>query len=274
VVGPDLTSFATTKPKFGYEVTILIPIFNKAHYLSLSLPSIFNLPIRPYRVCVLCYDDGSSDNTVASIREYQRDHPRLFLIEGKVHKGTLWARIQLIEATKTPWLVFLDPDDELVGSGLERALDLIQKTGADIVQFGCRQVVRRRKRTSGCWREPRIGTTADVKDLTRLWVRGRVDVHVHRKVWSTELFQRAVRFMDPKLRHMLILRAQDTLLYGHVLLVMKGFYRYIPVVGEIRHCGWPDNSKSTVLQSKAEKGKQVHFVANWTARYFGRAIFT
>jgi hypothetical protein len=48
----------------------------------------------------------------------------------------------LIEAATPPWLVFLDPEDELVDSGLAEALKLGKAKGADIVQFGCQTVIR------------------------------------------------------------------------------------------------------------------------------------
>jgi hypothetical protein len=258
--------------KRSCEVTILMPIYNKAHYLSLSLPSILRMRINPRRVCTLCYDDGSTDNTVITIAKYQRRNPRLYLVLGDGNRGTLYARIRLIELTRTPWLVFLDPDDELIGSGVAEALDLINKTDSDIVQFGCRMVVRWQRRRGGCWREPINITSADRETLTELWLDGKVDVHLHRKVWRTELFQRAVAAIPEDVRAMRIQRTQDTLLYAYALMNMTRKYRYLPTVGEIRHFGWPDNSQSEAYQSKKETETQVTFVANWTRKLLGRRV--
>jgi glycosyltransferase involved in cell wall biosynthesis len=255
------------------EVTVLLPIYNKAAYLSTSLPSIFNLSIDPTRVCILCYDDGSTDKSIEILREYQLTHPQITVIEGKINRGTLVSRIRLIEATKSPWLVFLDPDDEFYGSGMVEALDLIKQIDADIVQFGCRMVFRRQRRQSGCWREPHTTSLLTAASLTNLWLHHRVDVHMHRKVWRTELFQRTVSGMSAKIREMRIMRTEDILLYGHVLLQMKGFYKYIPTVGEIRHYGWGDNSQSQAYGTKAARAAQMQFVANWTARYLGKAMY-
>jgi glycosyltransferase involved in cell wall biosynthesis len=256
----------------GWEATILIPIYNKAHYLNLSLPSIFRLPIDPHRICVLCYDDGSTDNTVSVIQQFQLTHPQLFLILGGRNRGTLYARIQLIEATRTPWLTFLDPDDEFFGAGLPEALEIIKKTGADIVQFGCRMVIRNKKSRMPCWREPIGIEEATPQVLTQLWLDGKVDVHLHRKVWRTDLFQRAVWSMPSWLKTKRILRSQDILLYGYVLLNMRGMYQYIKKIGEIRHFGWPDNSQSEYYQSINATRRQVEFVANWTRKLFGRSV--
>jgi hypothetical protein len=76
------------------------------------------------------------------------------LIGHRTNRGTLYSRIRLIESTQTPWLAFLDPDDELSGTGLLAALVVAKRTGADIFQFGCRIVIRRQTMSSLCWREP------------------------------------------------------------------------------------------------------------------------
>jgi glycosyltransferase involved in cell wall biosynthesis len=269
---PSLDCLISTFPNPLCEVTVLIPIYNKAHYLGLSIPSIFNLSIDLTRVCVLCYNDGSSDNSTDVVREYQRHHPSISLIDGVSNRGTLYSRIQLVIATRTPWLVFLDPDDEFFGRGMVVALDLIKRTDADIVQFGCRQVYRDRDKMRLCWREPRRIVMATARNLTEYWLNGRVDVHLHRKVWRTELFQRAIWSMPEELREKRILRTQDVLLYGHVLLQMKGVYRFIPTIGEIRHWGWPDNSQSAAYQPKTDTQVQMDFVSNWTLDNFGRCI--
>jgi glycosyltransferase involved in cell wall biosynthesis len=230
------------------------------------------LPIDSRRVCILCYDDGSPDNTVDEVRKYQRGHPQVFLIVGEANRGTLHARIRLIEETTTPWLTFLDPDDELFGNGLPEALEISKKTGADIVQFGFRMVFRSKRSRMMCWREPKGIVSADWRNLTKLWLDGKVDVHLHRKVWRTELFKMAVSSMPEDLKGMRILRSQDMLLYAYVLLNMRGVYRYIKTIGESRHFGWPDNSQSEYYQPINVTRRQVGFVLNWTEKLFGRAV--
>jgi glycosyltransferase involved in cell wall biosynthesis len=230
------------------------------------------LPIDLRRVCVLCFDDASTDRSSALLHEYEKRDRRFSVLREEVNRGTLYARIRLIEATTSEWLAFLDPDDELSGSGLPEALDLATKSDVDIVQFGCRMVYRARKRTVRCWREPSAITVLDRNHLTKYWLRGRVDVHLHRKIWRTEVFKRAVAAMPQHLRAMRILRMEDTLLSGYFLLHMTRKYQYIRTIGEIRHFGWPDNSQSATYQSWNETSRQCLFVANWTGRLFGAVV--
>jgi glycosyltransferase involved in cell wall biosynthesis len=257
--------------KFPCELSVLMPIYNKAAYLNVSINSIAALPIDPERICTFCYDDASSDESVEIIKTRQRTMSRLFLIRGTTNRGTLHARIRLVEAAPTPWIVFLDPDDEFTGSGVREALNLIKSTGSDIVQFGCRMATRNQKPNSGCWREPSGVSVLDRIGLRMRWVNGQVDVNMHRKVWRTDLFQRAIRGMGD-FRELRILRLEDTLLYGFVLLNMAGSYRYIKTVGEIRRFGWKDNSQSERYQPKEESWRQGSFVKNWTLRVFGKSV--
>jgi hypothetical protein len=167
-------------------------------------------------------------------------------------------------------MVFLDPDDELVGSGLSEALQLAKSTNADIVQFGCRMVFFHSKNSVKCWLEPKRGSTANRTRLIHMWFHRRVDGDLHRKVWKTALFQRAVRSMPADLKEMRILRMEDALLYVYVLLNMNGMYDYISTVGEIRHFGWPDSSQTEAYQSYNATSSQMNFVSKWIAKLFAQ----
>jgi hypothetical protein len=86
--------------------------------------------------------------------------------------------------------------------------------------------------------KPRRIKRANRDRLTQQWLAGRVDVHLHRKVWRTELFQRALWSTPEDLKHMRIPRLQDLLLDGYALLNMRNMHYYIETLGEMRHYGW------------------------------------
>jgi glycosyltransferase involved in cell wall biosynthesis len=266
---------ATTHPvsnTHGCELTVLLPIYNKAHYLNISLPSIVKLPINPARVCALCYDDGSTDGTPAQIARYQKENPRLFLIRNERNRGTLHARIALIEATVTPWMVFLDADDQFYGRGVVDALTAAIETGADIVQFGCVGAFRETTQSRRCWREPPRVFSANKTSLTQLWLNGYVDVHLHRKIWRTEVFQRAVSEMPAEVKRTYMVFSEDVVLYAYALLAMRGWLQYIKTLGMIRRFGWPDNSYARARRPRSGVMWQSMFALNCTVRLFGRPV--
>jgi hypothetical protein len=113
----------------------------------------------------------------------------------------------------------------------------------------------------------------DPGNLTKCWLSGRVDVHLHRKIWRTTLFQGAVRSIPSDIRERRVCRCEDRLLSGFVMLHLKGIYRYIRTVGEIRHYGWPDNSMSHAYQSGEKTAEDCDFAWNWTERHFMKYRF-
>lgn len=89
-------------------LTVMIPAYNAADYLAQAMECILNQPCRDLELLVL--NDGSTDNTLAIAREFQRrdsrvvidDHPNMGLGANRNHG------FRLVRGT---WLMFLDHDD-------------------------------------------------------------------------------------------------------------------------------------------------------------------
>jgi glycosyltransferase involved in cell wall biosynthesis len=107
---------------------------------------------------VIVVDDGSTDDTVVSLAEF--DDPRLVVMRNP-GLGVSDARNAGAAASRAPWLLFLDADDQLIPDGIER---LLRKSSPDRAAiygdyqridegghvFGARGLVRRhRQKPSG-----------------------------------------------------------------------------------------------------------------------------
>jgi hypothetical protein len=141
-------------------------------------------------------------------------------------------RLLAISMTTTPWRVFLDPDDEFSGTGMPDALDTAKTRNADIVQFGCRQRPANMRRVFTCWREPKFLNATGYTLLVAL-IRGRIDWHMHRKVFRTSVVKRGISFVPEKYRKLRICRHKDILQYVYIVTFMRGMYYRIGTVGEI-----------------------------------------
>jgi glycosyltransferase involved in cell wall biosynthesis len=101
------------------QVTVIVPTYNRAHYLCGSLDSIFRQTWRDFEVIVV--DDGSTDDTAEVIRGYP--HPVRYIYQK--NQGDAGARNRGLAETRTPLVAFLDSDDLWLPEKLERQTALL-----------------------------------------------------------------------------------------------------------------------------------------------------
>lgn len=102
----------------AYPVSVIIPMYNHEHIITRALESVFRQTLEGIEILVI--DDGSTDSSVAVVKELQKDHPELKLFEEK-HEGLGQARNVGIKNAKGKYIVFLDSDDFVP----ERAYELL-----------------------------------------------------------------------------------------------------------------------------------------------------
>ena len=86
--------------------SVIVPTHNREHLLPRALNSIAAQTQTPLEVIVV--DDGSTDDTIATLR---REYPDVVLFE-EPHRGVSAARNRGIHASRGDWIAFLDSDDE------------------------------------------------------------------------------------------------------------------------------------------------------------------
>ena len=91
------------------KLSVLIPVWNQE---ELVINALEHLPRRD-DIEVLVRDDGSTDNTLANLREYKEKHPELNLtvVANKGNKGVAWTKNRLLKAAKGEWFHVHDSDD-------------------------------------------------------------------------------------------------------------------------------------------------------------------
>ncbi len=97
------------------EISIIIPVYNGAHYIERCISSIL---LQDYSGCqIIIIDDGSTDDTLKICRELAGGN-RQFLILHQENQGVSAARNKGIDAAESEWIYFLDADDELEQNAL------------------------------------------------------------------------------------------------------------------------------------------------------------
>ena len=87
--------------------SVVIPLYNKAHYIEATIRSVLNQTCTDYEVVVV--DDGSTDDSLMLARRYESDRVRVISQE---NQGVSVARNTGIEHARGKFIAFLDADDQ------------------------------------------------------------------------------------------------------------------------------------------------------------------
>lgn len=87
-------------------VSVIIPTYNRALYITSALDSVFAQNYNNFEVIVV--DDGSTDNTREVLRKYFKKIVYIY----QENSGVSSARNRGIRRSQGEWLAFLDSDDE------------------------------------------------------------------------------------------------------------------------------------------------------------------
>ena len=111
------------------KITVLIPTYNRAKYIKISLTSILEQTYGNLEI--LIYDDGSTDNTLEIIKGI-RD-PRIKIIKGGKNKGPTVARNALLDACQTKYACWHDSDDLSNIHRIKTQLQYLQRNPKSLV---------------------------------------------------------------------------------------------------------------------------------------------
>jgi glycosyltransferase involved in cell wall biosynthesis len=103
-------------------VTVLIPAYNAAHTIERALASVWRQNYPDMEVIVV--DDGSSDDTATHVQKMGRANLRLIRL--KKNRGECAAMNAGIQRARTPYIAFLDADDEWLDDKLIKQLPIIE----------------------------------------------------------------------------------------------------------------------------------------------------
>ncbi|GAA1710395.1 glycosyltransferase [Isoptericola hypogeus] len=115
------------------RVSIVIPTYCSGPRLDETLASVDAQTLPAEQIEVVLVDDGSPDGTPGRLEELARTRPRTRALHLE-HSG--WPsrpRNVGLEAARGDYVVFMDHDDELYPRGLEAAVAMADRTGADVV---------------------------------------------------------------------------------------------------------------------------------------------
>lgn len=113
------------------KISVIIPVYNVEKYIIRCLDSISNQTFSDIEI--ICIDDGSTDNSVHLIENYQKKDDRIILIKNEINKGASYSRNIGIKKYSSEYITFVDSDDYVNNDYLECLYLPIYKNKYDIV---------------------------------------------------------------------------------------------------------------------------------------------
>ena len=112
-------------------ISIIVPIFNAAHYLPACIQSILSQTVSDLELILL--DDGSTDQSLAITQSFAKQDKRIIVLT-QSHAGQSAARNNGLRHAKGEYIAFVDADDIIENDWCEKHLKAIDKV--DYVQSG------------------------------------------------------------------------------------------------------------------------------------------
>ncbi len=113
------------------KVSVIMPVYNAQEHLRESLDSVLNQTLRELEV--ICVDDGSTDASLAILREYEAKDSRVRVLTQQNQLAGV-ARNHGMEVASGEYYAFLDADDLYEPEGLEKLYALAKERELDVAK--------------------------------------------------------------------------------------------------------------------------------------------
>jgi glycosyltransferase involved in cell wall biosynthesis len=111
-------------------VSVLIPNYNCSLFIGRAIDSIINQTVSNWEL-LIC-DDGSVDNSVTIIRQWQEKDGRIRLLINERNEGHIYSYNRLFREAAGDYIMIQDADDWSDATRIERQLNVLQRTNAQI----------------------------------------------------------------------------------------------------------------------------------------------
>ncbi len=125
--------------------SVVVPVYNREHSILRALFSIHKQSFKDYECFVI--DDGSSDGTSRVVQHFCRNHPQFRYLKTE-NRGVSAARNLGVKLGQSPWICFLDSDDEWLEDKLLKQYEYIKSHPESVLVHSDEIWVRNGKRVN------------------------------------------------------------------------------------------------------------------------------
>jgi glycosyltransferase involved in cell wall biosynthesis len=117
------------------KISIVAPVYGVERYIRQWLDSVFDQDIPETEYEVICVNDCTPDKSAEIIREYQKEHANLRLIEHEVNKKDNAARNTGYRTAVGKYIWFNDPDDVIAPKCLGAIIQKMEENRLDMMHW-------------------------------------------------------------------------------------------------------------------------------------------
>lgn len=111
-------------------VSVIMPAYNSRRFIAQAIASVQAQSVTDWELLVI--DDGSQDDTCAIVETLAAQDRRVRLIRNEQNMGVAATRNRGFDLCRGQYVALLDSDDVWYPHKLQRQLELLERTGADI----------------------------------------------------------------------------------------------------------------------------------------------
>lgn len=130
---------SSTKTEQGVPlISVIMPCYNAATYLSEAVASVFKQSIKNVELIVV--DDGSTDQSLQLLSSLQKSYSQLTVLQQE-NSGPYPARNRGLEVARGQYFAFLDADDYWAEDCLEKLYAGLNASNADLSYCGWQNIM-------------------------------------------------------------------------------------------------------------------------------------
>ena len=112
------------------KVSVIIPVYNGERFIEQCLNSVLNQTYENLEI--ICINDGSTDQSLKKLKEYAAKDDRVVVLSQE-NKGMSGARNSGMDIATGQYIAFVDCDDYIDVTMIEKLVDIANRTDAEIV---------------------------------------------------------------------------------------------------------------------------------------------
>lgn len=189
-------------------VSLIIPVYNTDKYLETCLKSIINQTYKNVEIIVI--DDGSTDSSAAICDAYRDKDSRIQVVH-QANQGIGASRNHGLDRVHGDYMLFVDSDDYIETTLVEKAVACLQKEKYDVIFFGYDEITNRGIKNSAM----NFDTSFDIRTIQEYVLVDRITNFLWNKMYRSELWK--------KLRFPVGFQYEDLFIYPSLFLGVRTF---------------------------------------------------